>query len=129
MDSFFEQGVKLIGTLWVKGAVHFDGEMEGEIYSSDHFKVGKVGVIKGDIRSFNVTNMGRVKGNLYAKNRVSLANDSNLVGDISTFNLIVDEGSSFEGRCKMLEAPPKVVPTEKKASSSWERKKNGNNKG
>ena len=30
MDSYFEKGIKLKGTLWVKGAVHFNGDFEGE---------------------------------------------------------------------------------------------------
>ena len=47
MESYFEKGVHLKGTLWVKGAVHFDGDFEGEIYSSSHIVVGKAGKILG----------------------------------------------------------------------------------
>ena len=30
---------------------------------------------------------------------------SKLIGDIAAYQLVVDEGSNFEGRCKMTEAP------------------------
>ena len=112
MDSYFEKGIRLKGTLWVKGAVHFDGDFEGEIYSSDHFVVGKSGKILGNIKTYNVTNMGFIQGNLFAENKVALMNDSRLTGDISTFHLIIDEGSNFEGRCKMIEEAPKSVKEE-----------------
>ena len=49
MDSYFEKGVNLKGTLWAKGIVHFDGDFEGEIYSTTHISVGKAGKILGNI--------------------------------------------------------------------------------
>jgi tetratricopeptide (TPR) repeat protein len=112
MDSYFGKGIKLKGTLWVKGSVHFDGEFEGEIYSTDHFVVGKSGKVLGNIKTHNVTNMGFIQGNLFAESKVGLMNDSRLVGDISTYHLIIDEGSNFEGRCKMIDEAPKSVKEE-----------------
>ena len=114
MDSYFEKGIKLKGTLWVKGSVHFNGDFEGEIYSSDHFIVGKSGKILGNIKTSEVTNMGFIQGNLFAENKVSLMNGSRLTGDLSTYNLVVEESSNFEGRCKMIDEPPKSVKEEMK---------------
>ena len=112
MDSYFEKGIRLKGTLWVKGSVHFDGEFEGEIYSSNHFVVGKSGKVLGNIKTHNVTNMGFIQGNLFAESKVALMNDSRLVGDITTYHLIIDEGANFEGRCKMVGELPKTVHEE-----------------
>ena len=112
MDSYFEKGVRLHGTLWVKGYVHFDGYFEGEIYSSNDFAVGKAGKVLGNIKSYNVTNKGNIQGNLFAENKVALVDGSRLLGDISTYRLKVDEGSNFEGRCKMIDVPPKTIKEE-----------------
>ena len=112
MNSYFEKGVCLHGTLWVKGYVHFDGYFEGEIYSSHDFIVGKAGKLLGNIKTHNVTNKGNIQGNLFAENKVSLIDGSRLTGDISTYRLIVDEGSNFEGRCKMIDIPPKTIKEE-----------------
>ncbi len=112
MDSYFEKGIRLKGTLWVKDAVHFDGDFEGEIHSSSHFVVGKSGKILGNIKTHDVTNMGFIQGNLFAENKVALMNDSRLAGDISTYHLVIDEGSSFEGRCKMIDEAPTTVKEE-----------------
>jgi len=107
MDSYFDHGVKLVGTFRVKGVVHFDGEIQGEIFSSNHFIVGKSGKVNGDIRTFDISNMGTIHGNVEAENRVALMNESHLVGDITTYHFVVDEGANFEGRCKMSDAPKK----------------------
>ena len=117
MDSYFEKGIKLTGTLWVKGNVHFDADIEGQVYSSDHFIVGQSGHVKGDIRSVNFSNMGEVIGNIFTENKVALLKDSKLTGDISTYHLVIDEGSNFEGRCKMIDAPPEVKAEEPAKSS------------
>ena len=108
MDSYFEKGIKLTGTLWVRGSVHFDADIEGQVYSSDHFIVGQSGHIQGDIRSHNFTNMGEVTGNIFSENKVALMKDSKLAGDITTYHLVIDEGSNFDGRCKMIDAPPEA---------------------
>ena len=112
MDSYFEKKVRLHGTLWVKGYVHFDGYFEGEIYSSNNFVVGKAGKVLGNIKTYNVTNKGNIQGNLFAENKVALIDESRLTGDITTYRLTVDEGSNFDGRCKMIDVPPKSITEE-----------------
>ena len=112
MDSYFEKGVSLNGTIWFKDSVHFDGYFEGEIYSSKDFVIGNSGKVLGNIKTFNITNKGSIQGNLYAENKVSLIDGSRLTGDISTYRLTVDEGASFEGRCKMIDVPPKAINEE-----------------
>ena len=112
MDSYFEKGVRLHGTLSVNGSVHFDGYFEGEILSSNHFVVGKAGKVLGNIKTYNVTNKGNIQGNIYAENKVALIEDSRLTGDIATYRLVVDEGSNFEGRCKMIEIAPSTIKEE-----------------
>tara|TARA_B100001123_G_scaffold366605_1_gene426326 strand:- start:154 stop:639 length:486 start_codon:yes stop_codon:yes gene_type:complete len=112
MDSYFEKGVHLHGTIWFKDSVHFDGYFEGEIFSSKDFVIGKSGKVLGNIKTFNITNKGNIQGNLYAENKVCLIDGSRLTGDIATYRLTIDEGSSFDGRCKMIDVPPKKINEE-----------------
>ena len=105
MDSYFEKGVHLKGTLWAKGIVHLNSDFEGEIYSTSHIVLGKVGKILGNIKTHNMTSKGYIRGNLLAKNKVVLMNESCLIGDISAYHLIIGEGSKFNGNCKMIDGP------------------------
>ena len=74
----------------------------------------------------------------FAENKVVLMDGSRLAGDITTYRLIVDEGTNFEGRCKMIDVPPKTIkeemenlerpiPSKTKTSSQF-LKKTGNQK-
>ena len=111
MDSYLQKGVKLKGVLHIKGTVHIEGDFEGELVAEDHLIIGKGGLVTGDIETYDITNMGSIKGNINAENKVSLLADSHLVGDIKTYQFVVEEGSNFEGRCKMVQTPPKSPAT------------------
>jgi len=78
VDSYFEKGVKLNGTLWCKGSVHFEGEFEGDIHSTNNFVMGKNGNLRGNIKSLNFINQGTIEGNVHADNKLELAAGSRL---------------------------------------------------
>ncbi len=128
MDSYFEKGVKLNGTLWSKGSVHFEGEFEGDVFSTNNFVMGKNGFLRGNIKAINFVNQGSIEGNVHAESKLELAAGSRLVGDISTFHLVIDEGSNFEGRCKMIDGPApadekgKITPPEVSKPEQKEKK-------
>ena len=105
MDSYFEKEITLKGTLWVKGNVHFGARLEGEVYSDDHLVIGPSGYVKGDIHSYDFSNSGKVEGNIFSENKTALLRGGTLTGNISTYQLVVDEGADFGGRCKMVDAP------------------------
>ena len=118
MDSYFQEGVKLKGVLRSKGVLHVGGEFEGEMFSTDHLVIGKGGSVKGNIKTYDITNMGTIQGNVEAENKVNLKEESELTGDITTHQLIVDEGSNFEGQCKMTKAKPEPRPAFKPQKKS-----------
>ncbi len=106
MDSYFQEGVKLKGVLHSKGVLHVGGEFEGEIFSTDHLVIGKGGFVKGNIKTYDITNLGTIQGDVEAENKVNLKENSTLTGNIKTHQLVVDEGSNFEGQCHMTKAKP-----------------------
>ena len=59
MDSYFEKGIVLKGTLWIKGQVHFGASITGDIHSSDHLIISNTGSVKGTIYSYNISNSGK----------------------------------------------------------------------
>ena len=105
MDSYFEKGIVLKETLWIKGQVHFVASITGDNHSSEHLIVSNTGSVKGTIYSYDVSNSGVIEGNVFSQNKTILAQGGRLAGDITTYQLIIDEGSDFGGRCKMIDAP------------------------
>ncbi len=108
MDSYFQEGVKFKGVLHSKGLLHVGGEFEGEMFSADHLVIGKGGFVKGNIKTYDITNLGTIQGDVEAENKVNLKENSTLTGNIKTHQLIVDEGSNFEGQCRMTKAKPEA---------------------
>ncbi len=93
------------GVLRVKGVVLVEGRVEGEVFAADHLIVGESGNVLGNIQAGHLTNRGTIQGDVSAGNKVVLVEKSHLTGDISAFQLVVEEGSVFDGRCKMLSKP------------------------
>ncbi len=117
MDSYFEKGIFLEGTLWIKGRVHFGASIKGDVNSSDSFIISPTGFVKGTIHSYDISNSGKIEGDLFSKNKTILAQGGHLTGDITTYQLVIDEGSDFGGRCKMIEAPVEKRSTDSEANA------------
>ena len=60
MDYYFENGIFLEGTLWVKGNVHFRAHIDGDVISEDHLIIDDSGYLKSNIRSYNFSSSGKV---------------------------------------------------------------------
>lgn len=91
--SFFE------GKFMVRGSLRIDGKFEGEALEVDQLFVGPTGRVKTNVNSVNVVVEGLVIGNIRASTRVMLLPTARILGDISTPELIIQNGVILEGRC------------------------------
>jgi len=81
--------------------IRIDGNIEGTIFSKGKVVIGEKGSINGEIKAVNIDIMGSVKGNASAYDSLSLKATGTVTGDISTSTLIIEQGASFNGKCKM----------------------------
>ena len=89
------------GRFMVKGALRIDGKFEGEVLEVEQLFVGPQGKVKTNIFANIVNVEGLVIGNIIAKNRVFLHPSSKVLGDITTKELIIQNGVILEGNCKI----------------------------
>lgn len=110
-------GTWLKGNLKAEGGVRIDGMLEGEITTSDTFVLGKTGIVKGTVKTKDALIGGKIIGNLNSRGKVELKTGSVINGDIICKKLIIEEGATFDGFCKMSEEKPdterKEVPVGK----------------
>lgn len=99
INSKFEGNIETNGTLRIDGKVYGDLKINGDVY------VGKDAVITGNINASNVFLSGRVEGNIESKGLLKIQSSAKLYGDITVYSIVTEEGSVFEGKCKMLSAP------------------------
>jgi cytoskeletal protein CcmA (bactofilin family) len=91
-------------TLVVKGEVagaeslFIDGRVEGSINFSGHrVTIGRNGNVAANITAKEVIIMGKVQGNIDASERLDIRNEGQLVGDVITHRISVEEGAVLKG--------------------------------
>lgn len=108
ISSVLGEATRLNGRLVFSGTMRVDGNVDGEIVSEQQkgthstLIVGEKARINGDIRVDTVINSGKIVGNVTASNRVAIHDPGQLIGDVETSELTVEDGVIFNGRCNMV---------------------------
>lgn len=92
-NSFFS------GRFFINGSLKIDGKFEGKSLQADQLYIGVNGRVKTNIQASAVIIEGIVVGNITAKSRVMLLPTARVLGDITTPELIIQNGVMLEGRC------------------------------
>lgn len=101
LNTIIGKGSKVQGNINVQNSLRIDGNITGNIQSTDTVIVGKEGRVKGEIKAKDVLIAGAVRGQIFAANKVYLESKSIIEGDVKAGRLVVDEGASFDGQCTM----------------------------
>jgi cytoskeletal protein CcmA (bactofilin family) len=99
--SVFARGTRMNGTLRCEGSVRIDGEFEGNLETGDALVVGKEGVVRANVKVKRAIIGGRLEGNIHATSKVELHSGCEVLGEVETPSLVIEEGVVFEGTCKM----------------------------
>lgn len=90
------------GILTFVGTTRIDGKFEGEVVTKDTLIVGKTANIKAEISAGTIVTQGKIHGNLVASKKVEIKEGSELIGNIKTPSLHIEENAIFEGNCEMI---------------------------
>jgi cytoskeletal protein CcmA (bactofilin family) len=77
------------------------GTVKGRITLKDSLQVERGGIVEADIESATVTIGGQVTGNIQAAERVELAAEGRMVGDIKAPRILIADGATFKGNIDM----------------------------
>ena len=100
-SAFLGKGTRIVGKLTFEGSVRIEGQIEGEITAEDGLTIGEGAVVKAKINGTTIVVHGQVTGDIAARTRLELRAPSKVMGNISTPNLVIQEGAVFEGQCAM----------------------------
>lgn len=90
IDSLIGQNTEIKGDIIFSGGFHVDGKVIGNIQaeeSSSLLTLSDHGVIEGEVRVPNVILNGKILGDVYATERVELAANARVTGNVY-YNLI-----------------------------------------
>ncbi|NUQ52510.1 MAG: polymer-forming cytoskeletal protein, partial [Phycisphaerales bacterium] len=91
----------LKGELTFENSARIMGRVEGKVSSKGEVTIGDGAACKATIDAGRVLVDGVVEGNITAKEKVQLNAKARVVGDITAMTLVVSEGASFTGHCRV----------------------------
>ncbi len=106
------------GKVSVKHSVRVDGKLKGELSSTESLTVGREGFIEGNVTAKHLICGGRIRGTVIISGRTLLEETSELIGDLKTSKLVIEEGAILQGKTDMTPAQLKgsTVILERKGS-------------
>ena len=86
--------MKIKGEITSKETLQLNGELEGQVELDNRLTVGPKGKASANIKA-NIA--GAVTGNIDASERIILRKGANLVGDVRTAGIVIEDGAYFKG--------------------------------
>lgn len=94
-------GTTVKGDISSNSDLRIDGTIVGNINCASKIVIGASGVVEGDLSGNQADIVGKVSGNIRAKDLLQLRGDCVISGDIYAGKLQVEPTATFNGQCHM----------------------------
>src|SRR5437762_3574808 len=115
--AFIGQTMQIKGDIFSSEELHIDGEVTGKMEAKSRLTIGVTGKVDANIRANEVDVAGSVKGNVEAQERIVLRKGANLVGDVKTSGIVIEDGAYFRGGIDIARPEPAAKEPAAKATS------------
>jgi cytoskeletal protein CcmA (bactofilin family) len=102
------ESLRIQGTLTSNEEIVVNGELSGQLKMNHRLTIGAKGKIEAGVQAKEVIIAGSVKGNVDATERITLRAGANLVGDVKTAGIVIEDGAYFKGGIDITR--PAVTP-------------------
>lgn len=92
---------KFKGELVLDQAARVFGSVEGRIVSGGEVHIAEGAICKATVEARSVIVDGTVEGDVIARERLSLSGKARVKGDINAAAIIVAEGATYTGQCRV----------------------------
>ncbi|HEX7845900.1 MAG TPA: polymer-forming cytoskeletal protein [Chitinophagaceae bacterium] len=99
--TLISQGTTLKGDISSNSDLRIDGTIIGNVQSSAKIIIGANGVVEGDIIGNQADIVGKVSGNIRAKDLLQLRGECSVSGNLYAGKLQVEPTATFNGQCHM----------------------------
>ncbi len=106
--AFVGKGVEFKGTISYSGTVRIDGFLDGEIHTEGTLLVGEEAVLTAKVSAGTIVCMGKLTGDVVAKEKIKLLAPAVLNGGVKTPMLSIEDGVLFNGTLEMTQAVREV---------------------
>ena len=117
MSSIIGPDLEVKGDIEIKGDLLIYGKIDGNINCEGLVTTAKGSIVQGYIKTKFADISGQIKGNLEVQQKVSLSSTSILEGDLLASILVIEEGASFSGLCKMTSKLTRLEVSNRKVTN------------
>jgi cytoskeletal protein CcmA (bactofilin family) len=89
--------MRIKGDISSADELQVNGEVEGRLDLQSRLTIGPKGKVDANIKATEVVVSGAIHGNVEAATRIVLRNGANLVGDVKTAGIVIEDGAYFKG--------------------------------
>ena len=94
------------GEITSKEDIRIEGTFEGPLTVESHrLTLGAQGSLKSDIKAREVIVEGKVRGNVDASEKIAIGKAGELIGDIRTAGITIEDGGYFRGSVDIVRKP------------------------
>ncbi len=99
--TLISAGTALKGDISSNSDLRIDGTVIGNIKSTAKIIIGTTGVVEGDISGNQADIVGKVSGNIRAKELLQLRGQCVVAGNLYAGKLQIEPSATFNGQCHM----------------------------
>ncbi len=100
-ETIVGPSVKVEGELSSEGNVRIDGQVVGNVQTSQNLAVGEQAVISANVKALNAVIAGKIKGNITVDEALEITETGQIEGDITAKIISIAPGAIFRGQCQM----------------------------
>lgn len=107
-DTILAKDIDFSGSLSFEKSFLIRGRLSGNIVARGMLVVDEEAVVEANIIASRVIIRGSVKGDVTATEKVEVTITGKLIGNVKAPEIYMETGCTFNGRCTMTEAAPKI---------------------
>ena len=112
-DTILAKDISFTGTLNFEKPFLIRGKLSGNIIARGLLVVDEEAVVEANINASRVVIKGSVTGDVTATEKVEVAINGKLVGNVKSPEIFMETGCSFNGRCTMADKIPDIKEIKK----------------
>ncbi len=105
--TIIAEDVEITGSLKSASNVKLEGKINGDLTCAGNAFIGTAAIIRGNTSVTALTVLGKIAGNVTAKDRLDLKASATINGDVRTKRMTMEDGVTFVGK---LEVNPTGMP-------------------
>ena len=113
------QGIKIKGEVTGSEDLFVDGLVEGKLnLTNGSLTIGPNGSVKADVNAREVIVRGKIEGKVTGKDKVQLWSTGQVIGEVQTERLAIEEGALLKGKVEAGKQMAKTPETKAAAASA-----------